>query len=432
MISLRDLTKAYEDGRQLYEKAMKTAYNPGFKVTEKYGDSDNVICHGDNLEYMIYLIREKNMAGKLQLIYIDPPFFSSGKYQASIRLESEMLGNSSLMKLEAYDDQWTHGMSQYLTMLTARVLAMKELLADTGCIWMHLDWHGVYYVKVILDQIFGESNFINEIIWTYKSGGSSKRTFARKHDTLLVYGKTRKYKFNPLKEKSYNRDLKPYRFKGVEEFCDDVGWYTMVNMKDVWSIDMVGRTSSERTGYATQKPEKLMERIIASCTDEGDLCGDFFAGSGSFGATCQKMNRSWIMCDEGELSVAGQVHRLGTMDAGFEVVKEIIPSYHETVSDEESAYVYYTVSGGLVRLLSYEGEIPSELQEYEKEIQLYMKEDSLSMVKCWSAGNTGDDGIHRAEKVFGDSWGIYETAADNLTIVGYDLLGRRFRGKSEE
>lgn len=202
-------------------------------------------------------------------------------------------------------------MKEYLTMLTARLFAMRELLSDTGCMWMHLDWHSVYYVKVIMDQIFGESNFINEVIWTYKSGGSSKRSFSKKHDTLLVYGKGKNYKFRPLTEKSYNRGMKPYRFKGVEEFCDDKGWYTLVNMKDVWSIDMVGRTSAERTGYATQKPEKLMERIIASCTDEGDLCADFFAGSGTLGAVCEKNGRRWLMCDEGGLAVADQIQEVG-------------------------------------------------------------------------------------------------------------------------
>ena len=125
---------------------------------------------------------------------------------------------------------------------------MRDLLSDTGCLWVHLDWHAVHYVKVILDQIFGEKNFINEIIWTYKSGGANKRNFARKHDTLLFYSKTDNYIFNPQTEKSYNRGLRPYRFKGVEEYEDETGWYTIVNMKDVWSIDMVGRTSSERTG----------------------------------------------------------------------------------------------------------------------------------------------------------------------------------------
>ena len=120
-------------------------------------------------------------------------------------------------------------------MLTIRLLMMKDLLAEKGSIWLHLDWHAVHYVKIIMDEIFGEENFINEIIWHYKSGGASKRRFARKHDTLLFYSKSKDYYFLAQKEKSYNRDYKPYRFKGVKEYRDEFGWYTMVNRKDVWT-----------------------------------------------------------------------------------------------------------------------------------------------------------------------------------------------------
>ena len=162
-------------------------------------------------------------------------------------------------------------------MLCIRFYMMRDLLADEGCLWVHLDWHIVHYVKVLLDEIFGQKNFINEIIWNYKSGGSSKRHYARKHDTLLFYAKSPKYYFEAQKEKSYNRGYKPYRFKGVREYRDETGWYTMVNMKDVWQIDMVGRTSAERTGYATQKPEALLTRILESCTREGDIVCDFSA-----------------------------------------------------------------------------------------------------------------------------------------------------------
>ena len=136
MITLTELTKAYEDGRALFESMLEKDHEAdSFRITEEYGrEPANTISLGDNLDYMMYLIKEKDMSGRIQLIYVDPPFFSSGKYQASIRLESEMLGRSSLMKLEAYDDNWSKGMPQYLTMLTARLFAMKELLADTGCI----------------------------------------------------------------------------------------------------------------------------------------------------------------------------------------------------------------------------------------------------------------------------------------------------------
>ena len=190
-----------------------------------------------------------------------------------------------------------------------RLLYMRDLLADEGTIWVHLDWHSVHYVKILLDEIFGDRNFINEIIWQYKSGGSSKKHFARKHDNILVYGKSSKYYLKLPKEKSYNRGLKPYRFKGVEEFCDDIGWYTMVNMKDVWSIDMVGRTSGERTGYATQKPEALLARIIEAASCEGDIVGDFFCGSGTLAAAASKLGRRWICCDSSPVALASCIKR---------------------------------------------------------------------------------------------------------------------------
>ncbi len=185
-----------------------------------------------------------------------------------------------------------------------------------------MDWHAVHYAKVILDEIFGADRFVNEVIWTYKSGGASGRRFSRKHDNLLFYSKGPKYFFSPLQEKSYNRDYKPYRFKGVKEYRDQVGWYTMVNKKDVWNIDMVGRTSGERTGYATQKPEALIESILESCTREGDLCGDFFGGSGTFAAVAESMNRPWVSCDLGAYASIESQLRLVNMGSSMEIYTE--------------------------------------------------------------------------------------------------------------
>ena len=355
MSRMREVLLAFEEGRKQYEELSETisagSRQADFSVREVYGDHakvcsaaaaggdgsraeacgddgsidwniDGKIAAGDNLEYMGYLLRNEGMRGKLQLIYVDPPFFSGSRYEASVRLGSEKLGDSGLLKVGAYDDRWNRSIGEYLEMLTVRLFMMRDLLSETGCLWVHLDWHSVHYVKLILDEIFGPENFVNEVIWNYKSGGAAKRSFAKKHDTLLFYSKSRKYSFRPLREKSYNRGFKPYHFKGVEEFCDDTGWYTMVNMKDVWNIDMVGRTSAERNGYATQKPEALLERIISSCSREGDICADFFAGSGTLGAVCQKMRRRWIMCDQSRLGTAAQIERMGSCGAVFAVERD--------------------------------------------------------------------------------------------------------------
>ena len=238
--------------------------------------------------------------GSIDFIYIDPPFYSAADYYTR-------KGRT------AYGDRWKGGIEQYLQMLKPRLLEMKRLLKDSGSIAIHLDWHAVHYVKVMADGIFGMDHFVNELIWAYKSGGATGRHFARKHDTILVYAKTKDYYFLAQKERSYNRGGRPYRFKGVEEFCDEDGkWFTMVHQKDVLSVDMVGRTSGERTDYATQKPEALLDILLESLCPPGGVCADFFAGSGTLGACALKSERSCILCDSSREAVDIILERLGT------------------------------------------------------------------------------------------------------------------------
>ena len=270
---------------------------------ENFGDRDQysgeVYC-ADNIEIMRSLATS-DFKGKFQMIYMDPPFYSGAKYFSR---------RSDGSKKLAYSDVWGSGLLEYLEMIAKRILIARELLSDDGLIWIHLDYRAVHYVKIIMDEIFGMENMVNEIVWGYRSGGASGRRFARKHDTILLYSKTKEYKFNPQKEKSYNRGALPYNFKGVQEYEDENGWYTLVNMRDVWEIPMVGRTSGERTGYATQKPEELIRRMVLASTDVGDLCGDFFAGSGTLGAVCMGLGRSFVLCDKNEDACRIMVDRL--------------------------------------------------------------------------------------------------------------------------
>ena len=312
---------------------------------------------------------------------------------------------------------------------------------------------------------------MNEVIWNYKSGGATKRSFAKKHDTLLFYSKSRKYRFLPLREKSYNRGLKPYNFRGVEEFCDDIGWYTMVNMKDVWSIDMVGRTSAERNGYATQKPEALLERIISSCSREGDICADFFAGSGTLGAACQKMGRRWIMCDESRLGTAAQIERMNSRGAVFAVERDAAgdaadlgeqpgaahckkaAGYPDSMSDVRGE-IAVKAADGMIELTGYRLEADgaacacdfySSVCEPKSAAKLkrYAQEDGLSLIKFWSVDTAYDGIVHRAENIIpgnrstgalmcagspaggsdGNKSGIVMRTA---SVTGYDVLGNRF------
>ena len=358
---------------------------------------------GDNLKLMKALAEDENICGKIQMIYIDPPFFTKADYDAVVPVGGKQVRH------KAYEDRWHNGMYEYLRQLTARLLVMKKLLAEDGLIWVHLDWHAAHYVRIIMDEIFGENNFLNEIIWTYKSGGSSKRRFARKHDNILLYSKSSSYKFNILKEKSYNRGYKPYRFKGVKEYEDEMGWYTMVNMKDVWNVDMVGRTSAERTGYATQKPEKLLERIIEASTDPGELCADFFSGSGTLAAAAAKLGRRSISCDSGMLAVettAGRLCRLGT---GFSVYA----GEKERWMRESASHFHVDLEISRERLLGPDAYLLSVTLKGVEEVSLgrnmeqkdrklvrkTAKSDPLTLIELWSIDYDHDGAVHRPADV---------------------------------
>lgn len=391
MKELTELINAYAEAVKEYGRLMDGEAPAGFARQETYGDGKNEMAFGDNEGYMLDLIRNRGMAGKLQVVYIDPPFFAKEKFMSSIRLRSEVLGDSKVLKIGAYDDHISESLEVYLTRLGVRLMLIRTLLADSGFVWVHLDRRVTHYARILLDLIFGADNFVNEIIWTYKSGGSGKKTFARKHDNLLAYSKTRDYKFHVLREKSYNRGLKPYRFKGVEEYCDEVGWYTLVNMKDVWQLDMVGRTSSERSGYATQKPEKLVERIIEACSDPGDICADFYAGSGTLAAVCSRLGRRWHLCDNNPAAVVCQMERMMKDEEGFAVM-----------AGEEWPRGEAELTGELIT--GYRADISGITCSDRETLERYMEEDGPCLIR------------------------ITRRVADEKgrRICGYDVLGSRF------
>jgi len=397
--------------RRQYKNAKSKPMYLSEEICGKEGSLDNKLIHGDNKAAMKTLL-EQGYGGKIQMIYIDPPFFSKADYDAVVKA-----GDNQIRHL-AYEDKWSKGMSQYLKMLASRLYLMKDLLADDGLIWLHLDWHVVHYAKVIMDEIFGEKHFVNEIVWQYKSGGSSKKHFSRKHDTILVYSKSGKYQFNPLQEKSYNRQYKPYRFKGVKEYKDDLGWYTMVNMKDVWSIDMVGRTSAERTGYATQKPEALVQRMIESCTKEGDICADFFCGSGTLPVVAGRMGRKFIGCDEGSLAIESSVSRLAKEELSFQVYdlkkmgKPMIDVDIDIIDEEipmsDKRLLQIKLNSIKVKEAALDDEATGET------VAQVMAEDPLQLVSAWSIDFDYRDGVHRPDVVFVRSKGNLQVSYDKI------------------
>ena len=242
--------------------------------------------------------------GGIKLIYIDPPFDVGSDFSMDVEIGEETFTKKpNILEEIAYRDTWGKGVDSFISMIIERLTLMRDLLASDGTIYVHCDYRVSAYMRLILDEIFGTNYFLNEIIWCYKSGGAGDRSFAKKHDTIYVYTKSDKYIFNQQKEKSY---MKPTSGKNPAQkyYSDADGSYTLVNIKDWWSdIGMLATSSFERTGYPTQKPEALIERIIESSTNKGDLVADFFCGSGTSSVVAEKLGRKWIVSDLGKFSI---------------------------------------------------------------------------------------------------------------------------------
>jgi len=245
---------------------------------------------GDNLEWMSSL-----EDAACDLIYVDPPFMSD-----KVR---------SCQGRAVFDDRWPDGLSSYLDFLRPRVAQMHRLLSPHGSLYIHLDWRTVHYVKVLLDELFGSGNFLNEIVWAYRTGGRSNRWFARKHDTILLYAKrVGEHTFHVHREGRFrtdglkhDEDGRPYKntLEGRLYFHKDGP-----AVSDVWDIPFLSTVSNERTGYPSQKPEALLERIILASSNPGDVVADFFCGSGTTLVVAQRLGRRFLGCDINEQAVA--------------------------------------------------------------------------------------------------------------------------------
>ncbi len=292
----------------------------------------NRLVYGDNLLVMQALLAGDpstglpSMRGKIDLIYIDPPYDSKADYRTKIELPGANIDSKpTVLEQFAYADTWSttidgeeiKGTIAYLKYMYPRLVLMKELLSERGSIYVHIDWHVGHYVKLLLDDIFGKDNFLNNIIWSYVSGGVSQNCFARKHDDILFYAKNlEKHLFNVQKERDEEKCAK---IKSDKIFSDENGefvWYIRPGtnskvpdgvksyldkyVQDVWNIPIVNPQAKERLDYATQKPEALLERIIKAGSNEGSIVADFFGGSGTTAAVAEKLGRKWITSDIGK------------------------------------------------------------------------------------------------------------------------------------
>ena len=287
-------------------------------------DWTNRLIYGDNLLAMAALLagdeHTPSLRGKVDLIYIDPPFDSKADYRTKVNLPGvELEQRPTVIEQFAYSDTWSDGTASYLAMITPRLVLMRELLADTGSIYVHLDWHVGHYVKLVLDEVFGKTQFTNEIIWCYSGPTPVKTAFARKHDAIYFFTKSSDYFFvgDYIEHKSgiHNTgqvfgavDGDAEKIKEIEErgkLVED--WWT-----DIYTAD---RVRSEQVGYATQKPQKLLERIIKASCPEGGIVADFNGGSGTTAAVAEKLGRRWITTDIGKPSCMVMRKRLIDQEA---------------------------------------------------------------------------------------------------------------------
>jgi DNA modification methylase len=255
----------------------------------------NQLITGDNLEIMRSMPSES-----IDLIYLDPPFFSNRNYEVIWGDENEV---------RSFRDRWSGGMQQYISWLYERVFEMHRLLKPTGSIFLHCDWHADAYIRVqILDRLFGDNNFRNEIIWCYNGPSNVSKAFPQKHDTIFRYSKSNDFVFNkdsillPYNLATLNRrkyaetKKKGIPFKGKEQAEYEKGKVPFDWWIDIHSGGQMSR--KERIGYPTQKPEALLERIIKCASNEGDIVLDPFLGGGTTVAVADKLGRQWIGIDQ--------------------------------------------------------------------------------------------------------------------------------------
>lgn len=290
-------------GKERKEDIISETMAVPFQKIKTFGKSDNdwtnKLIFGDNLQILKKIYndqRDKNILDtkdKIKLIYIDPPFSTKQDFMK----DGEKVYQDKVIGAE------------FLEFLRQRLILAREILADDGSIYIHLDGKKGHYVKVLLDEVFGENNFVNEIIWCYTGPSQTTRNFVRKHDTIFFYSKSNNYIFNTeklrvaYKKSTASSGRTSFTGNTPDEKIKELD--ARGKLKEDWWTDLasVAYAHSEIVNYPTQKPESLLKRIIDASSNEGDIVIDFFAGSGTTLAVAEKLNRKWIGCDCGKLSI---------------------------------------------------------------------------------------------------------------------------------
>lgn len=418
----------------------------------------NRLIYGDNLLAMQALLAGDpatglpSMRGKIDLIYIDPPFDSKADYRTKIHLPiTDIEQKPSVIEQFAYSDTWKDGTKSYLEMIVPRLILMKELLSEQGSVYVHIDWHVGHYIKVIMDDIFDRNDFRNEIIWkrahgiTGVSGGMNQ--FARLHDTILLYGKGKGIfnpTFSPYSEKTLNmyryedkkgkyrlQILRNYSDESISKFEKDGKIYNDaktgkkylkqyisdkegVLMSDVWSdIPYVQKASNEYLGFDTQKSMSLLERIVLSSSNLNSIVADFFAGSGTLGAVAERLGRKWIMCDLGKPACMIARKRLIDQDAR--------PFLYQSIGDyqkEQFERSQYKSIGDLAHvIINLYGALPFPMQEGTPNNLGYIKQSKTLVYVDSPTKMTGNVTLKKAQELRASFMGGW----DKVVVLGWNF-----------
>lgn len=325
-------------GKRPYES---TQYYPA-QLRERYGEETNgwinKIFWGDNLQVMSHLLKEYR--GKIDLIYIDPPFDSKADYKKKIKMKNTgtALSDTSTFEEKQYGDIWTN--DEYLQFMYERFILIRELLSERGSLYVHCDWHKVHHLRMVLDEVFGPSNFRNEVIWWYLWGGRGKTQWNSKHDNILFYSKSDNWTFNYMDV----LDEHTLMTEGSKNRLNYAG--AMVTTKsenseipqdkvlpsDTWYIATINAMAKEKENYPTQKPEELLSKIILASSNPGDIVFDCFMGSGTTQAVAMKLGRRFIGADINLGSIQTTTKRL------INVANEL----NESLQDDEK-YIGFEV-----------------------------------------------------------------------------------------
>lgn len=258
---------------------------------------------GDNLDILKTLKDES-----VDLIYIDPPFFSNKNYEVVFGDEAE---------IRSFEDRWEGGINVYVEWMKERVKELYRVLKPTGSFYLHCDWHASHHLRVMLDEVFSKDNFQNEIIWHYNRWTAASKRFQRMHDTIFLYTKGNKWTYNMQYKEYAEASKKAHTERG---FIQRGSFKSVPNPKgvaedDVWDIQHIAGISKERLGYPTQKPEALLEKIIKASSNKGDIVLDSFCGCGTSLAVAQKLGRHWIGIDISPTAIKLVEKRLNKLGA---------------------------------------------------------------------------------------------------------------------